>query len=115
MELQLLGPFRATLNGENFTDKITGKQRALLAYLAVEANRPHHRETLAGLLWSDQPTQKALHSLRQSLSSLRKSLPDEASHQPLITLTSEAVQLDLGLEDSLNVLTFTHSLEAADV
>ena len=113
LELQLLGPFRATLNGENFTDKITGKQRALLAYLAVEANRPHHRETLAGLLWSDQPTQKALHSLRQSLSSLRKSLPDEASHQPLITLTSEAVQLDLGLEDSLDVLTFTHSLEAA--
>jgi len=72
LDLHLLGPFKATLNGENLSDSITGKLRALLAYLAVKANRPHHREALAGLLWSDQPTQKSLHNLRQSLSLLRK-------------------------------------------
>jgi predicted ATPase/DNA-binding SARP family transcriptional activator len=113
LELQLLGPFRAMLNGDNLSEAITGKQRALLAYLAVEAKRPHHRETLAGLLWSDQPTQKALHSLRQSLSSLRKTLSDDTNQQPILTLASETVQIDLTRDDILDSLLFSQSLEMA--
>jgi DNA-binding SARP family transcriptional activator/predicted ATPase/Flp pilus assembly protein TadD len=74
LHLTLLGSFHATLDGEPVPFS-TDKARALLAYLALDA-RPHRREHLAGLLWSDQPDEKALHSLRQALSSLRKSLGD---------------------------------------
>jgi DNA-binding SARP family transcriptional activator len=75
--ITLLGAFRVTLDGEHQTSFGTDKARALLAYLAVEGHRPHRREHLAGLLWSDQAEKKALDSLRQSLSSLRKLLQDQ--------------------------------------
>jgi DNA-binding SARP family transcriptional activator len=48
------------------------KKRALLVYLAVENEHPQQRSHLAGLLWSDLSEEQAMHSLRQSLSSLRK-------------------------------------------
>jgi DNA-binding SARP family transcriptional activator len=53
--LALLGPFQVTLAGEPVTSFESDKVRALLAYLAVEADRPHRRESLAGLLWPDWP------------------------------------------------------------
>ena len=56
LALSLLGGFRATLAGQPVTVR-TKKARALLALLAVEAGHFHPRETLAGLLWPDQPNQ----------------------------------------------------------
>ena len=50
LSLSVLGPFQAALDGEPITDFESDKVRALLAYLAVESERPHRRETLAGLL-----------------------------------------------------------------
>ena len=43
------------------------KVRALLAYLAVESDRPHRRETLAGLLWHEKSERDARHDLSQAL------------------------------------------------
>lgn len=111
LELQLLGPFRAALNGRPVTAQVIGKLRALLAYLAVESGRPHHRETLAGLLWSDQPTRKALHSLRQALSSLRKSLGDD--DPPLLVFENETVCFELAAGDWLDVHVFERLVAAA--
>ena len=50
LSLTLLGPFQASLDGQPITAFRYDKVRALLAYLAVESDRPHRRETLAGLL-----------------------------------------------------------------
>ena len=49
--LSCLGPFQATLNGTRLTSFHSVKVQALLAYLALEADKPHTRETLATLLW----------------------------------------------------------------
>ena len=65
--IRLLGGFRVELGGEPVYDFETDKARALLAYLVVEADRPHRRETLAGLLWPDRPDEVARKSLRQAL------------------------------------------------
>ena len=46
LELSLLGPFRALLDGQPATGFRADKVRALLAYLAVEATREHSREVL---------------------------------------------------------------------
>ena len=53
-----------------------GEVRALLAYLAVEADRPHPREMLAGLFWPDWPEPFALANLRYALANLRESIGD---------------------------------------
>ena len=57
---------QVTLDGAPVTGFESDKVRALLAYLAVESDRPHRRETLAGLLWPEQPENAARLSLRQT-------------------------------------------------
>jgi predicted ATPase/DNA-binding SARP family transcriptional activator len=97
LTLTLLGPFHATLDGDPLPFP-TDKARALLAYLALENAHPHRREPLAGLLWSDQPEDKALHSLRQALSSLRKTLGDAwlgLERDTVALLATAKIQVDV--------------------
>ncbi len=46
LEIRLLGPFQASLDGTPVTGFESGKVRALLAILAAEPGRPHPREAL---------------------------------------------------------------------
>jgi len=50
------------------------KHFALLAYLALNADRAHRRERLVNLLWSDSESSKARHSLSQALYAVRQLL-----------------------------------------
>ena len=67
LALHLLGPFQVLLDGQPVSGFESAKVRALLAYLAVEADRPHRRETLAGLLWPHRPDRVARGNLRRAL------------------------------------------------
>jgi predicted ATPase/DNA-binding SARP family transcriptional activator len=75
LKLQLLGGFRAWVEGQAIEGFISSKAPALLAYLAV-SKRPVSRDELAGLLWGDQPDEVAKTNLRQVLSNLNKLLGD---------------------------------------
>jgi predicted ATPase len=98
LSIALLGALRVTLGGEPVTGFATDKARALLAYLAVEADHFQRRDALAGLLWPDVPQQKARRNLRQALSFLRQALagdrPTDGSPQPFILATQDTVQFD---------------------
>ena len=50
LHINLLGQFQTTLDSQPITSFESNKVRALLAYLAVEADRPHARDELIGLL-----------------------------------------------------------------
>ncbi len=50
---------QVTLDGNPISAWKSDKAQALLAYLAVEADRPQRRERLAGLLWPDAPERRA--------------------------------------------------------
>lgn len=76
LKILLLGSFQVIHDGESPTNFATDKVRALLAYLAVEAGRPHRREALMGMLWPEYSQDKARQSLRQALSKLRQTLND---------------------------------------
>lgn len=69
------------------------KIRALLAYLAVEADRPHRREMLANLLWSDWSRRDSLRNLRKSLHRLRQALGEETADS-LLTISQQSVQIN---------------------
>src|SRR4051812_1876069 len=96
LELNFLGPFEVTLDGEPVSGFASDKVRALLAYLAVEGGQPHRREALAGLLWPDYPDSDALSSLRQAIHKLRLALGEggQASLPPFLLVTPQTVQLD---------------------
>jgi len=90
--LSLFGGFHVTTNGRPVTNFRTDKVRALLAYLAIEAERPHRRETLATILWPEQPQATSLMNLRQSLYRLRRAIGDKKASQPLLRITRGALQ-----------------------
>ena len=72
LRLNVLGPFDAQWS-DGTPLEVTGKKiQALLGYLAVESARPHSREQLAALLWSETGDERARHNLRQALSKIRR-------------------------------------------
>lgn len=74
LRIALLGPTSITWGDDAALVPLAGKPLALFAYLAVESDRPHRRDALAGLLWPDQPEVRARHSLRQALVTIRSVL-----------------------------------------
>ena len=114
LSLTLLGPFQVALAGGPVTAFESDKERALLAYLAVEADRPWRRETLAGLLWPDHPERAARHSLSQALSNLRRALGDHDATPPALRVTREVVAFDRASDHWLDVVAFECLLAACD-
>lgn len=114
LTLCLLGAFQAAVNGEPITAFATDKSRALLAYLAVEMDRPHRRDTLAGLLWPDQPERKARHNLRQALSHLRQAIADQDdAAQPILLVSRDAIQFNPYCDHWLDATAFANLVETS--
>ena len=78
LSLALLGSLQIRLDGVLVIAFESDKVRALLAYLALEADRPHRRAALAGLLWPERSERAAHLSLNQALSNLRHVIGDRA-------------------------------------
>lgn len=110
LALSLLGPFQVTLDGRAVTGFASDKVRALLAYLAVEADRPHRRQTLAGLLWPEWPESTARTYLRNALSNLRQTIDDHRAEPPFLLITREALRFNLASDHWLDVSAFTDQL-----
>ncbi len=112
LSLAMLGPLQVTWDDHAVTFP-TAVTRALLAYLAVEADRSHSRESLASLFWPDQPQTNAYVNLRQTLARLRHALGDESNHRLEITsqtlrLCSDGVTSDIARWDALLADTRVH-------
>jgi predicted ATPase/DNA-binding SARP family transcriptional activator len=106
LSISLLGPFQVAVDGVPVTAFESDKGRALLAYLAVEGDHPHRRDTLAGLLWPQRPDRSARHSLRQALSDLRRAIGDRKAEEPFLTVTRQTVQCAAAGEHWLDVQAF---------
>jgi DNA-binding SARP family transcriptional activator len=106
LSINLLGPFQVTLDGKTTPGFEYDKVRALLAYLAVEAGRPHRREALAGLLWPEQPETTARNSLRTALSKLRLAIGDRTAEPPFLHISRETIQFNTGSDYRLDVADF---------
>ncbi|HLJ66619.1 MAG TPA: BTAD domain-containing putative transcriptional regulator [Chloroflexota bacterium] len=114
VSVQVLGSFQVQQNGTTVTHFRGDKVRALLAYLAVEADQPHTRSKLAGLLWPEQPEEQALASLRQALARLRQALAD--GEDPLL-VTRQTVQWRDGaaIVDLADFLRLAESIDLSDL
>ena len=93
----------------------TDKMRALLAYLAIHAERPFRRATLATLLWPDWLEADAKRNLRQSIHRLKalldKSAPQLGQH--LLTTTRQTIQLNQAALQ-LDVAQFQQHVQAVE-
>lgn len=109
LQIYVLGSFQVLQRGRSLTTFRTDKIRALLAYLVVESDRPHRRESLATIFWSEMDTGKALTNLRLSLHRLRYAL----GNAPLfLHIDRHTVQFDRS-KSWVDVLAFEQALVAA--
>lgn len=105
LQLGLLGPPLVELAGEKVTFA-TAKARALLVYLALEADRPHPRESLMTLFWDQSDDASARTSLRQALAVLRDALGDAGRAEPFLLVTRDTVQLNPAADVDVDVHAF---------
>jgi DNA-binding SARP family transcriptional activator len=103
LSIQLLGSFRVTLDGEPVTKLESDKVRALLACLAVEADRPHPREKLVDLLWPHWPERSARANLSQALYNLRAAIADRTADPPFLLISPKTIQFNSASDHSLDV------------
>jgi DNA-binding SARP family transcriptional activator len=110
LKISLLGPFQVTLGGMPVTRFGADTACALLAYLAMDPHTPYRRESLAGLLWPDQPESEARHNLSQALLRLRTAIGDRDTAPPFLLATRETIQLNPESECWLDASVFEESL-----
>ncbi|MEM7334317.1 MAG: BTAD domain-containing putative transcriptional regulator [Chloroflexota bacterium] len=94
LKLSLLGTFQATIEAKPLKRFRSDKVRALLAFLAVEYDRPHRRERLAALFWSDVPDSVARKNLRASLYRLRNAIESKSDLplNELLDINNQTIQ-----------------------
>jgi DNA-binding SARP family transcriptional activator len=105
--VHLLGSFTVALDDEPVTAFATDKTRALLAYLAVEADRAHRREALAGLLWPDYPERSARRSLTSALAALRQAIGDRQATPPFLHISRQTIQFNTASDAWVDVTAFS--------
>ncbi len=112
LRLGVLGSLQVTLTDGSTARFESDKTRALLAYLAVEADCPHRRDALIGLLWPDETEQTARHNLRQALFSLRQTIGDSTAQPPYLYITRDEIQFNTASDYALDVASFNAHLAA---
>lgn len=115
LSLSVLGALRVTLDGEPVTGFESAKARALLVYLAVEAQRPHPRDALAGLLWPEFPERAALSNLRYALSNLRKTIGDHEARPPFVLISGDSLQFNPASSSQLDAGEFADAVESDSI
>lgn len=108
LSLSLLGTWQTTLGGEPIAAFESDKVRALLAYLAVESDRPHRRETLAALFWPERPERNARQNLSQALFNLRQAIGDREANPSFLHITPQTIQFNQASGFWLDTAVFAH-------
>jgi DNA-binding SARP family transcriptional activator len=67
IHFHLFGKFSGERDSRLLKGLEASKEQELLSYLLIHRERPHARETLAGLLWADTSTERSKKYLRQAL------------------------------------------------
>jgi predicted ATPase/DNA-binding SARP family transcriptional activator len=110
LTIELLGPPRISLAGRALDMRVR-KELALLAYLAVEREHHHSRESILGLLWPEATEEAARNNLRVVLAGLRRQL--SAAGDDFLHAERQHVQFLAGSDHTLDVIAFRRLL--ADV
>ncbi|MBI1296535.1 hypothetical protein GC175_16395 [bacterium] len=111
LRLLFLGTFQVLRNGIPISSFASVNVQALLAYVAMENDRPHPRDTLIQLFWPDEPTHVARHNLSQSLYLLRKAVATAQNDPPHLLVTRQTIQFNADSDQMLDVTEFLAALD----
>jgi len=115
LELTFLGDFQVRLHHKTITALLSGRIQNLLAYLALEAQRPHPRSALAGLFWPNELEETAKQNLRQALYQLRHQLQGthskDTQDRPFLLVERDTIQFNPASDYLIDVGQFLALLE----
>lgn len=98
LKFYLLGSFKVHFAGVDITETLrTRKERAILAYLVMESQRIHPRETIAEFFWPDRPDTQARMNLRQALLGIRKVLSGQEATNPFLQISEDTVRFNAAI------------------
>ena len=113
LRFQLFGKLLIQKDAEALIGLEARKEQELLCYLLVHPDRPHPREMLANLLWSDTSTEKSRKYLRQALWHLHSMLkPARAVETEVLSAEHDWVQLNLNSDCWIDVTAFERAFAA---
>lgn len=110
LAITLLGGLDIRVEGRPVTGLGGGKTSALLAYLAIEQQSSHSRETLASLFWPELPLEAARRNLRQALFQIRTALETDQTGAVLLA-DRERVRFNTEADHWLDVPALLQPLE----
>lgn len=113
LEISLFGPIQVVAGGQPVTAFESDKVRALLAYLAVEADQPQRREKLTALLWPNMPEAMARGNLRHALANLRQVIGDHDVDPPHLLISRQTIQFNTRSDHSFDIALFTKNQQTS--
>ena len=112
LSLSLLGTMKVQFKTRDALKAFrTKKERALIAYLVVESDRAHSRESLAEIFWPDRPMGYARTNLRQALAGLRRAIMDRETAPSYLQISDESIQFNPRSHYRLDCKQFDQLLE----
>jgi len=111
LTLHFFGSFKAQLNDHLPIESRAKRIEALLAFLAVESDRAHRRDSLVGLFFPEMPDEQARTNLRQTLTRLRRAIDDQNANPPFLLITRESTHFNTDSNHYLDVESFTQFLK----
>jgi DNA-binding SARP family transcriptional activator len=112
LRIRLFGKFQAELEGRALNNLDAFKVQELFCYLLLNRDRPHHRESLSGLLWGDNETPQSKKYLRQALWQLQLALNSgaEKPHNGPLVVDPDWVSIEPRINFWLDVQVFDETL-----
>jgi DNA-binding SARP family transcriptional activator len=114
LSVSFLGVHQINLDNVPLNNFIYDKVWALFVYLMVESAQVHHRESLAALLWSEFPQDRARSNLRQALATLRQILDDRLATKPFLLVSRQTIQFNFESNYQSDLTNFLTHFNAVD-
>src|SRR6476646_7428024 len=106
LTIRLFGRLSVQRGAQHLSGLDARKVQELLCYLLIHRDRPHAREVLASLLWSDISSAQSKAYLRKALWQLQSSLADCAHEARFLEVDEDWVQFHSRTDVWLDVATF---------
>src|SRR6266545_2887415 len=98
LDVHLFGKLRVHRSERQLENLDSRKVQELFCYLLLHRDRPHPRETLAGLLWGETSTAQSRANLRRTICQLQRALGDQGCALLVDEWVQIAPQADLWLD-----------------
>lgn len=106
LQVSLFGKFCVRCGEQTLDGLDACKVQELFCYLLLHADRPHHREALAGLLWQEQPPAQSKSYLRRTLWQLQNAFTHQDDLNSVVRVDSDWIQVNSAAGLWLDVVVF---------